>query len=86
MNHAFVNSDRTKFDSNCSVCEGKARDNVHDGRYTVTVTYDNGNSVTTEINGNPSTIEHYYLRNTFNLGDGAGGDLMATAISVEFAQ
>jgi hypothetical protein len=28
-NHAFVNSDKTKFDSNCSVCAGKQRDCVH---------------------------------------------------------
>ena len=27
--HAFVNSDVTKFDSNCSVCDGKQRDSVH---------------------------------------------------------
>jgi hypothetical protein len=27
--HGFVNSDETKFDSNCSVCDGKQRDAVH---------------------------------------------------------
>jgi hypothetical protein len=33
---------------------------------------------------NPADIQAYYLRNEFNLGDGAGGDLMATATAVEF--
>jgi hypothetical protein len=28
-NHEFVNSDPTKFDSNCVVCGGKHRDAVH---------------------------------------------------------
>lgn len=27
--HTFVNNDATKFDSNCSVCDGKQRDSVH---------------------------------------------------------
>jgi hypothetical protein len=37
--HAFVNSNPAKFDSNCSVCDGKQRDCVHNGsviRYVVT--------------------------------------------------
>ena len=29
MTHAFVNSDPSGFDSNCSVCDGKQRDAVH---------------------------------------------------------
>ena len=27
--HAFVNSDPSKFDSNCTVCDGKDRDCIH---------------------------------------------------------
>ncbi len=83
-NHAYINSNPSAFDSNCATCDGKARDSVHNGRYAVRVAFDNGNSLTTEINGNPADIQAYYLRNEFNLGDGAGGDLMATATAVEF--
>jgi len=51
---------------------------------TVRVTFDNGDSVTTSINGTDEEIRRYYVGNKFNLGDGAGGDLMAVALSVEF--
>lgn len=29
QNHEFVKRDPSKFDSNCTVCEGKHRDSVH---------------------------------------------------------
>lgn len=53
-------------------------------RHTVNVTFDNGNSLTTDINGTREEITKYYLGNTFNLGDGNGGDLLTKAINVEF--
>jgi len=50
----------------------------------IKVTFDNGNSLETNINGTNAEILKYYVGNEFNLGDGAGGDLMAKATSVEF--
>lgn len=53
-------------------------------RHTVKVTFANGNSLTTDINGTRESVTQYYVGNTFNLGDGNGGDLMTKAIKVEF--
>ena len=50
----------------------------------IKVTFDNGNSLETNINGTNAEILKYYVGNEFNLGDGAGDDLMAKATSVEF--
>jgi len=49
---------------------------------TATIQFDNGNKLTTSINGTKAEIEKYYLGNTFNLGTG-GNDQMAKAVSVE---
>ena len=53
-------------------------------RHTVKVTFANGDSLVTGINGTRETVTSYYLGNTFNLGDGKGGDLMTKAMKVEF--
>ena len=50
----------------------------------IKVTFDNGDWLETNINGTNAEILKYYVGNEFNLGDGAGGDLMAKATSVEF--
>ena len=51
----------------------------------VKVTFGNGNTITTNINGTDEEIRAYYsIGKQFNLGDGAGGDLMANVVSVEF--
>ncbi len=55
-------------------------------RYTVKVHFDNGDSLVTDINGTPRSITNYYLGRDFNLGDGAGGDLIATARKVDFLE
>lgn len=49
----------------------------------IKVTFDNGNSIETNINGTNEEIEKYYLGQTFNLGNGPH-DLMAKAVKVEF--
>jgi hypothetical protein len=51
---------------------------------TIRVSFDNGDSLTTDINGSEDEILAYYLGRRFNLGDGSGGDLMAVATRVEF--
>ena len=54
---------------------------------TVIVKFDNGDSITTGINGTDEEIRDYYRIGTvFNLGDGAGGDLMSSVVSVEFLE
>ncbi len=50
----------------------------------IKVTFDNGDWLETNINGTNTEILKYYIGNQFNLGDGAGGDLMAKAVRVEF--
>lgn len=50
----------------------------------IRISYDNGNTVETNINGTVDEINEYYVGKQFNLGDGAGGDLLATATRVEF--
>ncbi len=50
---------------------------------TIKVYFDNGDSITTSINGTNQEIEQYYLGNSFNLGRN-GDDLMVKAVSVIF--
>jgi len=49
----------------------------------VKVTFDNGDWLTTRINLTLEGAKKYYIGTRFNLGDGAGGDLMATGVEVE---
>lgn len=51
---------------------------------TIRITFLNGDSLVTNINGTNEEILAYYVGQEFNLGDGAGGDKMATATTVEF--
>jgi len=51
---------------------------------TIKVTFANGNSLITSINGTDTEINAYYFGNLFNLGDGAGGDNMQPCTKVEF--
>ena len=51
---------------------------------TVKVTYDNGDSIITNINGTESEIRDYYIGNIFNIG--TYEDYLAKAISVEFLE
>lgn len=48
----------------------------------IRVTYSNGQSIETEINGSTEDIERYYLGKVFNLG--AVEDNMQIALRVEF--
>lgn len=48
----------------------------------IIITYSNGQSIETEINGTVEDIERYYLGKVFNLG--ADEDNMQIALSVEF--
>ena len=49
---------------------------------TVKVTFDNGDSIITNINGTESEIRDYYIGNIFNIG--TYEDCLVKAISVEF--
>jgi len=50
---------------------------------TAIVKFDNGDTVTTGINGTDAEIRAYYtIGQEFNIGDGAGGDLMARVTEV----
>lgn len=49
---------------------------------TITVYYENGDKVTTRINGTEEEIKDYYLGRYFNLG--AENDDMQKAVKVEF--
>jgi hypothetical protein len=50
---------------------------------TAIVKFNNGDTITTNINGTESEIKAYYkIGRVFNLGDGNGGDLMARVESV----
>jgi hypothetical protein len=49
----------------------------------IRVTYDNGNTITTNINGTEEEIKAYYIGKTFNLGDGENDDCHV-AKGVEF--
>ena len=53
-------------------------------RQMATVEFDNEDTIITEINGTDAEIREYYrVGRVFNLGDGAGGDLMARVVSVD---
>ncbi len=53
---------------------------------TAIVKFSNGNSITTGINGTDEEIREYYkIGKVFNLGDGAGNDLMASVKEVEIS-
>jgi hypothetical protein len=51
---------------------------------TIKAHFENGNTITTSINGTDDEIRRYYVGRSFNLGDGAGGDLMSRCTRVEF--
>lgn len=51
----------------------------------IRVTFDNGDSITTRINGTPAEIERYYIGQVFNVGIGPE-DNMTRAVSVEFLE
>jgi hypothetical protein len=48
----------------------------------IRVTFSDGNSLVTSINGTDREIIEYYLRRTFNVG--RSEDAMATCVKVEF--
>lgn len=48
----------------------------------IKVTYDNGDSTITNINGTETEIKDYYIGNVFNIG--TYEDCLVKAISVEF--
>lgn len=50
----------------------------------IEVTWSNGDTTKTNINGEEYEIEQYYYGNEFNIGDGCGGDLMVRATEVRF--
>lgn len=50
----------------------------------IRVHYANGNYIETNINGTTSEILQHYMSEPMNIGDGAGGDLIVQAVSVEF--
>lgn len=50
----------------------------------IRVHYEDGDTIETNINGTTSEINQYYLGKSFNVGDGAGGDLLVKAVRVEF--
>jgi hypothetical protein len=52
---------------------------------TVKVKFSDGNEIITQINGTEEEIKKYYaVGSVFNIGDGAGGDKLATVNSLEF--
>jgi hypothetical protein len=55
---------------------------------TIKVTFEDGNSLTTQINGTNEDIENYYLGKYFQFGDTEEKpyDYMVKAIKVEFLQ
>ena len=50
----------------------------------IKVTFEDGNTLWTSINGTEAEIREYYEGKEFNLGDGMGGDRMVKAERVEF--
>lgn len=51
-------------------------------RRVVKVTFSDGNTVNTDINGTKKEIEDHYIGKEFNFG--VDGDVLATGVSVEF--
>lgn len=54
-------------------------------RHSIIVTFEDGDTVATNINGTKDEIRAYYINNYFNLGSGSE-DKAVKAISVEFQQ
>ena len=52
--------------------------------HSVKVTFADDNYLYSTVNGTRETITKYYLGQTFNLGDGNGGDCMVKCVKVEF--
>ncbi len=52
----------------------------------IRVTFSDGNTLETQINGSEEEIRRYYIGNTFNFGDTDWGvaDNLQKAVSVEF--
>ena len=48
----------------------------------VTATFKNGDTIKTSINAKPQEAKEYYYGQTFNLGDGQGGDNMQKCVAV----
>lgn len=57
-------------------------------RHTVKVTFEDGNTIVSEINGTKEEIEQYYLNNSFNFGDSDEHpqDKVLRATNVEFIE
>jgi hypothetical protein len=55
-------------------------------RHSIRVTFADGNTIHTDINGTRESVTAYYMGNRFNFGDVDGLDNMQTAVSVEFLQ
>lgn len=53
-------------------------------RHLIKITFENGNTTVTPINGTKEEILRYYIGTTFNLGREA--DLMVKAIAVDFLE
>ncbi len=55
-------------------------------RRTVRVTYENGDSTVTDINGTEEEIRRYYLGNVFNIGKphATDEDYLQTVVAVDF--
>lgn len=51
---------------------------------TVKVTFDNGDSIITNINGTESEIKEYYIGSVFNIG--TYEDCLVKAVSVKFLE
>lgn len=52
-------------------------------RHCVKVTFANGDTIKSTINGTVQEVRKYYLNNTFNIGSG-GNDNMQKAVRVDF--
>ena len=52
----------------------------------ITVTFENGDTISTSINGSEETIREYYIGNRFQFGDTEENpaDKMIKAVSVDF--
>lgn len=53
-------------------------------RHVIKITFENGDTVVSRINGTKEEILRYYIGTTFNLGREA--DLMVKAIAVDFLE
>ena len=52
----------------------------------VRVYWSNGDQMTTRINATLEEATDYYVGRPFNIGDGAGGDLMVRGLRVELIE